>query len=84
MSSLFDCRLPVFGDKWPVLNHLGPSPYPILPNFGNPRGILKQIKEVEKIAEERKKQDFSLIWDFEGSSVMLVMMGQAVSQTITF
>ena len=30
---LFDHRPPVFGkDKWPVLNHLGPSLYPILSN----------------------------------------------------
>lgn len=33
VSSLFDCRPPVLGnDKWPILNHTGPSPYLILPN----------------------------------------------------
>ena len=33
VSSLFERRPPGFGtDKWPVLNHLGQSPYTILPN----------------------------------------------------
>ena len=33
VSSLLDHKPPAFGnDKWPVLNHLGPRPYPILPN----------------------------------------------------